>query len=562
MKHLFITLIALLIVLELKANDGAFYVSGSTLVPVKETDISISKEILTITIGDDDYATVDVYYEFFNPKAAKTITMAFEADPPGDWNPVPFNHDGIHPFIKDFSVSMNGKAVPHSNMVVQKDYRKKQDFTPLDLNEWKGYGDSINYKSELITFSEDEELFMDGGNMVYSEKRDSFAYFAYGYFFTAPFKEGVNTVHHTYRYRTSFANWSKFEFEYWLTPALRWAGGKIGDFTLRLMSESPRTEIYMEDCPFDSKYWKSSTGQDLVTWTRYKNQNYMLADLYPDKVLEWHMTDFVPNRDFCIYSPLYNQPDPFFMAMDVVVDDTDGNVYQYMGQDDTYYFTIADGSIGQVKKSTSHVETFINNGKYGIGNRDSIIIAAKGQAKKAVDLGLSVKWAAWNIGAEKPNECGDYFAWGETYTKSTYENNYFDRNFDVYNNSGKGRTILDLYNDAAHRLWGGGWRMPTKAELQELVDKCDWKWTRKYGVFGYTITAPAPYRESIFLPITGMKLDTRLLYSDTSAYYWSSSLGPSSSEMAWQLYFKSNEIKVSALIRSVGRAIRPVYPKE
>ena len=57
---------------------------------------------------------------------------------------------------------------------------------------------------------------------------------------------------------------------------------------------------------------------------------------------------------------------------------------------DTYYFTLADGSIGQVKKSTSHVETFINNGKYGIGNRDSIIIAAKEQAKKAVDLGLSV----------------------------------------------------------------------------------------------------------------------------------------------------------------------------
>ena len=110
-------MIALLIVLEIKANDGAFYVNGSTLVPVKETDISISKEILTITIGDDDYATVDVYYEFFNPKAAKTITMAFEADPPGDWNPVPFNHDGIHPFINDFSVSMNGTLMVFEYLV-------------------------------------------------------------------------------------------------------------------------------------------------------------------------------------------------------------------------------------------------------------------------------------------------------------------------------------------------------------------------------------------------------------------------------------------------------------
>ena len=58
LRHLLLTLIALLMVLELKANDGAFYVNGSTLVPVKETDISILKEILTITIGDDDYATV------------------------------------------------------------------------------------------------------------------------------------------------------------------------------------------------------------------------------------------------------------------------------------------------------------------------------------------------------------------------------------------------------------------------------------------------------------------------------------------------------------------------
>ncbi len=557
LKHLFLTLIALLMVLELKANDGAFYVNGSTLVPVKETDISILKEILTITIGNDDYATVDVYYEFFNPKAPKTITMAFEAAPPGDWNPEPFNHDGVHPFIKDFSVSMNGNSLPHSNMVVQKDYRKVQDFKPLDLNEWKGYGDTIHYKGEtIINFSEEDGLFFDGGNMVYSEKLDSFAHFAYGYFFTASFSEGVNTVHHTYRYRTSFTNWSKFEFIYWLTPASRWAGGRIGDFTLRLMSESPRTEIYMEKCPFDCKYWKASPGQELVTWAEYKNEYYMLADLYPDKVLEWHKTTFVPDQDFCIYSPEYNQPDPFFGTMDVVVDDTDGSVYQYMGQDDTYYYILADGAIGQTRKSTSHVETFINKGEYSIKSRDSIIITAKSPTRKAVDLGLSVKWAACNIGAGEPYECGSYYAWGEIQTKKTYESNYFDREFRKYNKNS--RTVLDQYDDAAHRLWGGGWRMPTKDEIQELVDKCKWEWTTLNGVSGYRVTGTNG--RSIFLPITGMRLDTRLLYSDTSAYYWSASLGPSSSEMAWQLHFKSNEINVSALVRSVGRVIRPVHP--
>ena len=102
--------------------------------------------------------------------------------------------------------------------------------------------------------------------------------------------------------------------------------------------------------------------------------------------------------------------------------------------------------------------------------------------------------------------------------------------------------------------------MPTKDEFQELVDKCKWEWTTLNGVSGYKVIGANG--RSIFLPITGMRLDTRLLYSDTSAYYWSASLGSSSSEMAWQLHFKSNEINVSALVRNVGRAIRPVHPKE
>lgn len=561
MKRLFFSLMALLLVLELKANDGAFYVNGSTLVPVKETDISISKEILTITIGDDDYATVDVYYEFFNPKSTKTITMAFEANPPGDWNPVPFNRNGVHPFIKDFSVTMNGTALPHSNMVIQKDYKKEQDFEPFDLNGWKGYGDTILYKGEYITsYSEEDGIFMDGGNLLYSEKLDSFAHFAYGYFFKATFKEGLNTVHHTYRYRTSYVNTSKYEFIYWLTPASRWAGGKIGDFTLRLMAQSPRTEIYMENCLFDGQHWSGSPDQYLITWSEYVNRHYVLAELYPNKVLEWHKTDFVPSKDFVIYSPEYNQPDPFFAVWDVVVDETNGDVYLYAGQDDDHYFTFADGCYGEVAKSTSHVESFYNREEHVIRDKDSIIIASKEQSKIAVDLGLSVKWAAWNIGAEKPEESGNYYAWGETSTKKSYGTNYFDREFRKYNR--KRKTVLDLYDDVANSRWGGGWRIPTKDEIQELVDRCNWKWTRQNGVLGYLITGPVPNRNSIFLPITGMKLDTRLLYSDTSAYYWSSSLGTTSDESAWQLYFKSNEIKIVNLVRNAGRAIRPVYPKD
>lgn len=126
MKRVFpilMSMMALLTAMSVKANDGSFKVNGNTLVPLQETDISIAKEVLTITIGDYDtvnyvrYATVDVYYEFFNPGGEKTITMAFEAEAPDTWQREPLNRNGVHPFMKDFTVEMNGAAVKHENAV-------------------------------------------------------------------------------------------------------------------------------------------------------------------------------------------------------------------------------------------------------------------------------------------------------------------------------------------------------------------------------------------------------------------------------------------------------------
>ena len=102
-----------------------------------------------------------------------------------------------------------------------------------------------------------------------------------------------------------------------------------------------------------------------------------------------------------------------------------------------------------------------------------------------VELGLSVKWATQNVGAVLPEGYGDYFAWGETTTKSYYGDNYkwcngsWD-NFTKYNTSSKygtvdNKTRLELEDDAARANWGGAWRMPTEKEWTELHDKCAWK---------------------------------------------------------------------------------------
>lgn len=171
-----------------------------------------------------------------------------------------------------------------------------------------------------------------------------------------------------------------------------------------------------------------------------------------------------------------------------------------------------------------------------------------------VDLGLSVKWATCNIGAQRPNQYGDYFAWGETSTKDYYD----DDNYSIqerYNT--KGVSILDSSDDAAYILWGEDWRIPTKEEIQELKQKCRWQWTTLNNTYGYKVTGPNG--NSIFLPTAGLRFQDRLELSEINAYYWSSSLDKT---MADLLLFGSNVIQLTNLAPSVGRSIRPVLSSQ
>ena len=118
-------------------------------------------------------------------------------------------------------------------------------------------------------------------------------------------------------------------------------------------------------------------------------------------------------------------------------------------------------------------------------NGQVLVIETNGH--ECVDLGLpsGTLWATCNVGATNPEGYGDYFAWGETANKEKYKwSTYFDTNnfgktYTKYYNNG-GKTVLDPEDDAAHVNWGGSWRMPTKAEWQELIDNCTWTWTTDY----------------------------------------------------------------------------------
>ncbi len=170
-----------------------------------------------------------------------------------------------------------------------------------------------------------------------------------------------------------------------------------------------------------------------------------------------------------------------------------------------------------------------------------------------VDLGLpsGLKWATCNVGANKPEDYGSYFAWGETATKSSYKEN---------NSKTYGKSFSDIGGksqyDAARANWGGTWRMPTKAELEELENKCTWKWTTQNGVKGYKVTGPNG--NSIFLPAAGRRYGSSLYYAGERGNYWSSTSNESYSNYAYGLDFNSSYQIVGWYRRDSGLSVRPV----
>ncbi len=170
---------------------------------------------------------------------------------------------------------------------------------------------------------------------------------------------------------------------------------------------------------------------------------------------------------------------------------------------------------------------------------EDITLYAQWKAHEWIDLGLpsGTKWATYNVGATKPEEYGDYFAWGETEPKSDYctwgTYKYCTADYDSENdtytnivitkyNDTDGKTVLEAADDAATANWGSKWRMPTSSDMRELIDNCTWENTTQGGVQGWRVVGSNG--NSIFLPNAGQRFD-KYLYNCIDVYgaYWSSS---------------------------------------
>ena len=184
-----------------------------------------------------------------------------------------------------------------------------------------------------------------------------------------------------------------------------------------------------------------------------------------------------------------------------------------------------------------------------------------------VDLGLSVKWAAMNLGATKVSDCGDHYAWGETgnkadYTWSTYRHGASADDLSKYSYADN-VIALQAADDAAHVNWGGAWRIPTGAEWEELCDRCNcsWEWTSVEGTPGYRVTSKkAGFTDkSIFLPAAGYYRGCSIEGAESSGYYWSSTRNKPFADRALCLYFIPTFIGIGNNgFRNGGFSVRPV----
>ena len=199
---------------------------------------------------------------------------------------------------------------------------------------------------------------------------------------------------------------------------------------------------------------------------------------------------------------------------------------------------------------------------------------------EGVDLGLSVLWATFNVGASSVYEYGNHYAWGETKTKNSYYwtnyeysngtqtslTKYVGQDWTGYGNNGyyDNKYKLDKSDDVASAIWGDNWVMPDRDAFLELYNVCTWQEKTVNGVKGYQVTSKVPgyTNRSIFLPYAGYSDSLKLKERNVGGYYWSNTLDPDVfSSHAYYLGAESDEISTTYLAdRYLGLSVRPVVP--
>ena len=291
MKKLLFSILSIVAAITASANDSGYATFGNMLVPFVSTDISVDKEVLTIRLADDGKTYIDVDYTFINHGKEKTILMGFEADPgyPG----VDISDNG-HPEIYDFTVMMNGTRItPKTSVVLLDENDNVIDRKPIDVSKY--------------AYQDFRRVVKKGNEENY--EAESWGY-AFVYSFNATFKQGENHIHHTYNYQNGAGVMENYFLTYKLSPAARWAGGAIRDFTLRVTAPNTAKHFFLEtefvqkqDPMIVSGVAKFRNKSKKYDWDDSPNNTHYYKEIsMRNATLEWHLTNYSPKQELEIRS--------------------------------------------------------------------------------------------------------------------------------------------------------------------------------------------------------------------------------------------------------------------
>ncbi len=363
---------------------------------------------------------------------------------------------------------------------------------------------------------------------------------------------------HIYASKSKLAeNWCNYVMSEGQSPKQNW---NIYEHTLCFPEES--SDEYFGVNPFPSLKVPKSSGNIVLEWESSLPSSFQIRYLY------W-------------------EPYVYSIVYDVVIDGKNEGMRTSEKQYEITNLPLGEHTAKVITRLLSEGVEILS---YPSNSVDFTVINNSSQhdysVPEAIDLGLSVKWASFNLGASKPEEYGDYFAWGETepyyepgyaqsdspvwkagksegYNWSSYkwcngsENTLAKYNYVDSYGTVDNKTVLDTENDAAHENWGGSWRMPTDKECEELMSECSWTWTSENGVEGEKVTGPNG--NSIFLPAAGFRLDTSLYNAGFWGGSWSSSLDTDRlPQYAYLVFFHSGYVGSGGSDRYFGLSVRPV----
>ena len=219
----------------------------------------------------------------------------------------------------------------------------------------------------------------------------------------------------------------------------------------------------------------------------------------------------------------------------------------------------SEGSLTARLTVTIGEKTKTFNLKVDFKKKESPDLTVSGKVGEPVDLGLSVKWASWNVGAGAPEEYGNHYAWGELepktdYSASTYK--FYSNGYTKYGSVDK-KYELDEADDVARQKWGKDWRMPTFSELKELYEKCSFSQEVLNGIPVTKVTGPNG--NYIYMPGPGNFTGQTLYFKDNVGSYWSRNLETDS--YAKDLDFFTGSRSLNGDTRYHGQSVRPVYAK-